>query len=1024
MSLRTQIFVNGTSIELLEDISIPTTYAIADIREPQKRTTNYSKTITLPGTSVNNILFAYLFDVHVSVSTSGTTQFNPNLKADVLVLIDGSETFRGFLQLNNIIITKTFQIEYECTMFGNLANIFQTLGDKRLSDLDFSQYNHTYNKTDQTNSWATSVKKNGANYVNFAGGLATGEGYVYPMIEYGYGNGTSFKVEHFFPALYAKTIIDAIFNQNGFTYTSNFFNSNFFKQLVVPFGGANLTLTNTQAKARSFMASNNATTYVAFDPSSPPLSPYDIGAGVGAVAAFQDETTSPNFDTGGVYNNGIYQFTVPYTGNYKLEMQLDLDMTHFPGSSTVTYGQYDILQTVLTANLYHKTNNVYLNGQGIGFLQGANANPLPGRPYFDNRPNANIITSGTTNSATSVYVSYQGGLLAGSIIEVRLKPIMGNSSSNCCTSGTTTTCSGVNLPDLYNQNTLICSWGVPIKNPNVGYTRINLKPNSYFKATLTDLQIHEGDPVNCNNILPDNIKQHEFLSSIIKAFNLYVDDDKSSSNKLRLEPREDFYTSGVTRDWSTKLDYDNPLTITPMGELNAVNYIFKFKEDEDYYNQFYFNKYREEYGYKRYAIINDFLKEDETTELIFSPTPLADYIGIDRVIPKIFTIDNNLTIQPRTSNLRLLYYGGVKTTLNAWSYVSTSGTVSYTNYPYAGHLDDVKVPTFDLNFQEPREVFYTATQYTSNNLFNKYWKNYIDLITDKDSKIVTGYFNLYSSDIANLSFFDTFYFENDLWILNKIYDYDGTQNELTKCEFIKLINYPAYIGISTKTYGGTATSGGVRPPVYGGRVANNNNSINNNGGIGENNFIAVSTSGCNILGGLNNSITEGCNNVQFINTSGCVAQSGLSNVTLINTSGVTAATDNQVIINNIVQVNPKKLDTYLYTPVLSGGLNLTASTIYQCQYLQIGNVVTVSGRIDLTPTTKGATSINITLPVASVFANNYNCGGVAYSNDLTGLAVGAAIRANPATATAIMELISLDVGVNHSMFFNFTYQII
>ena len=98
-----------------------------------------------------------------------------------------------------------------------------------------SEYDHIYNKTNQTNSWATSIIKNGSTYVNFSSGNPTGEGYVYPMIDYGFGNGTSYDVRHFYPAVYVKTIIDKIFSEAGFQYESTFFTSQFFKRLIIPY---------------------------------------------------------------------------------------------------------------------------------------------------------------------------------------------------------------------------------------------------------------------------------------------------------------------------------------------------------------------------------------------------------------------------------------------------------------------------------------------------------------------------------------------------------------------------------------------------------------------------------------------------------------------------------------------------------------------------------------------------------------------------------------------------------------------
>lgn len=1014
MSLRQQIYLNGTQIELAEAISIPRTYSVADVREPQKRSTSYSKTVIFPGTKNNNILFAHLFDLHTTVMTSGTTTFNPNLKKDVSVIEDGCETFKGYLQLNHINVINDYSVEYECTMFGNLANIFQTLGDSRLSQLDLSAYDHVYNKTNQVNSWDTSIQKNGANFVNFSGtptsqfvhGLPTGEGYVYPMIDYGYTNGTSYDVNHFFPAIYTKTIIDAIFNQAGFQYVSQFFNSSVFKQDVIPFGGTKLSLTNAQAKARGFMASNNVTAYLSHDANVIPVSPYAIAG----IASFQDETTSPNWDTGGVYNNSTFKFTAPKGGTYKIDAQLELSLTHFPTTATVTYLTNDFYSAVGSVNV--RKNGFSSNSVLVGMNQGATSNS--GQLYNFNFKAA-TLTSGTTNCAVSVPISWQGYLNSGDIIDIYFASVYSIISPPNCGGVSYTT-----IPNLYKVNRSFCSAGI-ITSQAVGYTRININNNSYFKAVLADTKIVEGDTLSMNNVLPDNVKQADFLMSIIKAYNLYIDNDKSVSNKLIIEPRDTFYSSGTTRDWSQKLDYSQPLVITPMGELDSRTYVFTYKEDSDYYNDTYWKKWREVYGFKRYAITNDFIKNEDVTELIFSPTPLADYVGIDRVISKIFAVDSSGQIQPKTSNLRLLYYGGVFTTNNGWSYVATSGTTTYNTYPYAGHLDSVASPTLDLNFEVPREVYYTASNYTNNNLFNLYWKNHIDEITDKDSKLVMGYFKLNAIDIANLSFFDVFYFENDLFKLNKIYDYDPSQQELTKCEFIKLLTYPAFVAETQSTFGGFGTfANGSLLPLYSQRTTQYNNYINGVNPIGQNNFIATSAIGCSIRGGTNSVIGEGCQNVSLINTSGVTVNGGVQNVGVINTSGVTVSASNQVIVNGFVQADP--LTPTTYTPTLTNVANCS-STAYQSQYLRVGNTVTVSGQVDINPdVATTSTSILMTLPVTSVFASANNCGGIASA--IASASVVAGIYGDVATGTAKIQFISTSDVANITMYFTFTYTVL
>ena len=128
-------------------------------------------------------------------------------------------------------------------------------------------------------------------------------------------------------------------------------------------------------------------------------------------------------------------------------------------------------------------------------------------------------------------------------------------------------------------------------------------------------------------------------------FNLFVEVDKTNANKLIIEPRPTFYNTSTTKDWSDKLDYSKETKIIPMGELNNKTYLFTYKQDNDYFNSNYFNSYTEVYGQKKYDIENDFLKGEVKTELIFSPTPSVNTIGHDRVIPKIYQLDNNGTIK-------------------------------------------------------------------------------------------------------------------------------------------------------------------------------------------------------------------------------------------------------------------------------------------------------------------------------------------------------------------------------------------
>lgn len=109
-----------------------------------------------------------------------------------------------------------------------------------------------------------------------------------------------------------------------------------------------------------------------------------------------------------------------------------------------------------------------------------------------------------------------------------------------------------------------------------------------------------------------------------------------------------------------------------------------------------------------------------------------------------------------------------------------------------------------------------------------------------------------------------------------------------------------------------------------------------------------------------------------------------------------------------------------YTPTLTNVSNLDASTAYACQYLRVGNTVTVSGQFDANATTAATdTLLSISLPIASTFAASNQLGGVAMNNVNAGNA--AAIYASGGIAR-VQWLPS--VNTNQSYLFTFTYLVV
>lgn len=110
-----------------------------------------------------------------------------------------------------------------------------------------------------------------------------------------------------------------------------------------------------------------------------------------------------------------------------------------------------------------------------------------------------------------------------------------------------------------------------------------------------------------------------------------------------------------------------------------------------------------------------------------------------------------------------------------------------------------------------------------------------------------------------------------------------------------------------------------------------------------------------------------------------------------------------------------------YTPTLFNTTNVAASTAYSCQYLRVGSVVTVSGKVDIDPTATGFTVLGISLPVASNLANGNELGGTAAAPGIAGQCAG--ILADSANDRAVLEWTAVDIA-NQSWAFQFMYRVI
>jgi hypothetical protein len=690
-----RLFVEGIEADTLGDIDVDFTFSVADVTDIERRNTSYSKTITLPSTAKNQQLFGNIFDISVSNdidinSVNIGQNFNPAKQAQAQIFLDNVKIFDGVLRMMKI-NSKEGEIIYEVNVFGRLRDILHELGDKTLADLNFADYDHTYNRTNIEDSW---------DRVEWVDGE---DNYVYPLVDYGYSvDSISYPIKNFKPAVFVSEILKRIFAEANFQVNAPFFNSFYFRKLLLITAEKNIT--------------RESTTLLNQTPN-----------------LFLEEVTSPadfshllvftNVEASGfAISNGGTQFT--WTKIQPLQTGLNVNLKI----------AFEALQGY-TDNVW--TLSVLKNGSEI---------------FYDSR----LVSFISAGQVFNWDVEISGGvdLATNNFFEIRL-------TGEIAGSGTNTQLQ----------------------------TEVVIQPTGSFKIGNTvpvAVEVEEGDTMKIGYTLPKSLKQRDFLKSIISMHNLYVTQDRLRTNVLEIVPYNEFYRTFKDQaiDWTHKLDQRQEISITPLSELSAKEYRLTFDDDSDFWSNSYKTKFNQAYGESRTIIDNDFILDTKTVKVVFSPPVMREQV-IGQIMIHLYKVENGVKV-PDNFKPRIAYWKP-QVECPTWNITYASGNVPYTNYPYAGHLDDPIVPSTDVLFANPREVYFSIGVYPGVNLYTEYYQGLITSIGDRNSRLLEGYFYLTPTDIMNLDFRTIVKVGVHYFQLEKVDKYNPIANGLSYVSLFKIL---------------------------------------------------------------------------------------------------------------------------------------------------------------------------------------------------------------------------------------------
>lgn len=726
------------NIDLDEDVIVPMNFNIDNIFKVNTRKTAFSKSIITPGTDNNNKAYNHIYKIN------GESLFNPNIRSRVVIKNDGISLFDGSLALNSIsksIRNKIEKIRYSVSVTGNVISFFDKLGDLTIRDLDFSDYDHVFGIERAIASWNDDITINGA-----PGNSNTTTTYTSPSIT---GE--------------ANVVVDGL-NRVEITFSA----------------------------PHAFLAGDEV--YV----DSNPMLGYK-------TYSFDQTVLSVPSSTRIILDcYSISPFSGSSLGTVK-KKQLSGFGYWYP---CVDYGTY------------------MKNHYASGFLGGTGLLEI-GRTYIikkftagDDFINVGAVsnTDGEIFQATGTTPTlWSGGTVLTTFRDMSLTDdtIMskyGDSVTNIFGSTDQYWEAHDFVPHIFLREVFIkilqimdCDYTGDIIDSKL-FRRLIIPMNQ----TYSNVGLPEGNTLIMNDWLP-NIKLIDVFNSVLNMFNLGVVSDKDDGRLIEFVNRSDFYTNSL-KDWTGKLVGDEEFTIQMMNSGFPKIYHFKGKDSKDFLNTDYnldwgdqnnsngvSNAVDRKYGDFVYSLRSDYLTDTNKVETIFEPSVMNNINAVGSLFTASCYVADGDGANIKRDPLNKILVAGVR--LGTFSMVSENfpadNMMFSTIYPYAGHMDNhfQPRPTHDINFGKPLGVYFTPStsvvpsrlndsDWDVNCLFNKYWRRYIESISDSHSKIVKGYFKLNVLDIYELDFRERIKVGDLTLKLYKIVDWDINGSGICMVEFL------------------------------------------------------------------------------------------------------------------------------------------------------------------------------------------------------------------------------------------------
>jgi hypothetical protein len=557
----------AVQLDIFNDEDILLSNNITGLFDVGQLPSDFTRQITLPGTKVNNAFFEHVYDI----SIVNPYLFATNIKVPAYFDFDSIYLSSGYIQLNKVNLKENKFIEsYEVTIYGSLSSFGRDINLSYLTDLNsLSKYNHTSSLDNISASWSGNL---------FSGDI------VYPLADYGSGyeftagqldlfgmddQDGALCVQNFKPAIRVKPVLDAIFTEAGYTYSSSFMNQAFISDVYMvcnnslkypEYSGVDL---ETYGKIKVGAISGSGMTNIT------------LASGSWTTLPWYNEFSDPqNF-----YQNGAYRVDkmTNLNGALNININVSCSVNNMPGTLSAN-GTWQIRMLETGSSTPYSTQAV------SSFIN-----------FFDQLQQSRGATGINTTYELASEFKFNSIPAGNYYFQLRQSP---------------------NNPP-------------PTVQPLV--TLDPQSTTKSFIEIREVKQAADGRVMDIPSNMPfgtTGIKQIDFVTGLQKKFNLVIYPDKTTQNRFIIETFNDWYNKGQIKDFNRFVNVDEKIEVIPANNLAVNKLNFGDTLDQDYISQQFAKGANREYGKSYYVDTTNFYSQGEyNVKTTFASDPLIRIAG-------------------------------------------------------------------------------------------------------------------------------------------------------------------------------------------------------------------------------------------------------------------------------------------------------------------------------------------------------------------------------------------------------------